>query len=163
MKSFKIREKKSFSNYRVYAIKLLREYSKFEKEYCGSLYDEVSELQKSKAIELIRNKGTEVNETDLLTSEMLDLVLKQNQLNDLIKEAKEVFLIDNDYEKAKTLCGIYYEDFTDFEGFEEYGELYEFLMKTFDGFFLNNQNISSTENSMKNDLPIKSPIQTKEN
>lgn len=160
---FKIREKKSFSNYRVHSIKLLREYSNFEKEYCGSLLEEVTELQKSKAIDLIKNKGTEISESDLLTPELLELVFKQNQLNDLIKEAKEVFLIDNDYKNAKALCNFYYEDFTDFDGFDDYGELYEFLMETFNGFFLNNQNILNIGNSMKNDLPIKSPIQTKEN
>jgi len=124
--------------------------------------DEVNQLQKSKAIELIKNKGEGIEQNDLLNSDLLDLVLKQNQLSDLQKEAQEVFLIDNDYKNAKTLCEIYYEDFTGFDEFEEYGELYKFLMETLDGFFLNNRSIYNTENSTKNDLPTKSQTETRE-
>lgn len=162
MKQYSPRVNKSFSNYRVTAIKFLREYNTYEKGFVGSLADEVKELQKSKAVELIKKKFSE-GETELNTDELInnageymDLITKSSQLTDEIKLCKECFLMDNDFEKLKLLCSIYYEDCLELE-YDTYDELYSFAMETFEGFFLNNQNILNIGNSTKQNLITKSP------
>ncbi len=143
--SYTVREKKTFANYRAKAIVLLNSYRKYEKEYCGSLFDEVVTLSKSKALEVYKQKGAEVTEADFMTSEMLDLVMKQNELTELQNEAKETFLIADEYKNAKTLCEIYYTDCNfNPDDYEDYYVMYEFLMETINGFFLKHRNISSS-------------------
>lgn len=148
--SYTVRQNKTFANYRAKAIVLLNSYRKYEKEYCGSLFDEVVKLSKSKALDVYRQKGAEVTEADFMTSEMLDLVMKQNELTELQNEAKETFLLENDYAHAKTLCEIYYTDCTfNPEEYEDYYEMYEFLMETFNGFFLKHRKLSKSVKSGK--------------
>lgn len=129
---------------------LLSKYREFEKSYCGDLLDEVVALQKTKAIQLMKDKGTELKEVDFMTPEFLDLVMKQNELLELQTECKEMFLIDNEFANAKILCEIWYEDYVfNQNDFEDYGKCYEFLMETIDGFFLTQRNMSSSVQSMK--------------
>ena len=148
--SYIVRENKTFANYRAKAIVLLNSYRKYEKEYCGSLFDEVVKLSKSKALDVYRKKGAEVTEADFMTSEMLDLVMKQNELTELQNEAKEMFLIENDFKNAKELCAIYYADCNfNPDDFEDYSKVYDFLMETINGFFLKQRNISSSVSNGK--------------
>jgi len=85
-----------------------------------------------------------------MTSEMLDLVMKQNELTELQNEAKEMFLIENDFKNAKELCAIYYTDCNfNPDDFEDYSKVYDFLMETMNGFFLKQRNISSSVSNGK--------------
>lgn len=138
------------------AIQLLNSYGKYEKEYCGSLLDEVLTLTKTKAIEVFKEKGKEATDVDFLTPEFLELVTKQNELTEMQKEAREMFLLENDYANAKTLCAIYYTD-CEFnpDEFEDYFAMYEFLMDTMEGFFLKHRNMSSSVSNGKNPLTTK--------
>jgi len=150
LNTYTIRNDRTFANYRAKAIVLLNSYRKYEKEYCGNLFDEVALLQKSKALSIIREKGINLKEQDLLSEEFLELVLKQNDLIELQNEAKEMFLIQDDYKNAKELCSIYYTD-CDFnvDLFENYSDMYSFLMETIDGFFLKQRNMSSSVSNGK--------------
>jgi hypothetical protein len=151
---YTIRENRTFANYRAKAIVFLNSYRVFEKEYCGSLFDEVAKLAKSKVLDSYREKGEALSEMDLMTPDFLDLVMKQNELTELQNEAKEMFLIENDYKNAKTLCEIYYEDCVfSADDFEDYYEMYEFLQDTIEGFFLKHCNMSKSGNSGKKTLP----------
>ncbi len=151
--SYTVRENKTFANYRAKAIVLLNSYRKYEKEYCGTLFDEVALIQKTKALEIMKSKGINLTEQDLLSEGFLELVLKQNELTELQNEAKEMFLIENDFKNAKELCSIYYTD-CDFntDMFENYSDMHSFLMETINGFFLKQRNLSSSVKSEKKPL-----------
>lgn len=153
---YTVREDRTFANYRAKAVVLLNSYKKYEKEYCGSLLDEVTALLKAKALDVYREKSRDLTEADIMTPEFLDLLTKQNELAETIKEAKEMFLIENDYANAKKLCEIYYTDCVfNSDEFDDYFAVYEFLMETIDGFFLKHRNILNSVNSGKSPLTTK--------
>ena len=165
MKSYQARKNKSFANYRVQAIRFLRDYQTYEKIFVGEIADELRQLQKSKLAQLIR-EGRELKE---LTPEQItenaddyiDLITKSNELAEEVALCKESYLIDNDFEKLKELCRIYYEDFTELE-FDSYEEVYKFAIETLDFFFKSSQSIISLGMNTKKDSATKSQTQTKD-
>lgn len=145
---YTVRENKTFANYRAKAIVLINDYRKYERNYCGTLHDDVVTLQKRLAPAMAKMK--EATEFDLMTPEFLDLVMKQNELMEKQAEAKEMFLIENDFKNAKTLCGIYYTDCElDIEQYENYGDLLAFLIETIDAFFLKQRSLSDSVSNGK--------------
>ena len=126
----KIRENKTFANYRARAIQLARAYEKFEKDY-------VTDEQRTRLLTLTKDAGDDlekkITENPLEYAELIKL---SSDIQTGFALAKEMFLIENDFQNAKTLCEIYYED-CDFEKQKEldYDKLLEFLLGALDGFF----------------------------
>lgn len=124
----KIRENKTFANYRAKAIQLIRAYEQHEKSY-------VTDEQRKRLLELSTEEGLEkkIEENPLKYTELIKL---SSDIQTGFILAKEMFLIENDFKNARTLCEIYFED-CDFEKqlLLSYEELLSFLMEAFSGFF----------------------------
>jgi len=126
----KIRENKTFANYRARAIQLARAYEQFEKSY-------VTDAQKTRLLTLTKDAGDGLEEKiEANPLEYAELIKLSSDIQTGFALAKEMFLIENDFQNAKTLCEIYYED-CDFEKQKEldYDKLLEFLLEALDGFF----------------------------
>jgi hypothetical protein len=139
---------KTFAEYRVKAIKLLREYAEFEKLFLGEKLDKLFEMQKSKAIELIKKKVkkglTEVTEDELKKEieKNADQYIELSTLTQDIESERllcqELFLSQDTFEKAKILNEIWYEDyqFPVLETEEDYRKFMAETLEVFRDFFL---------------------------
>jgi hypothetical protein len=148
----KLRENKTFANYRAKSIPLMKEYNNIEKEYVSEeLKNRLIQLQ-VEALKKTDNIEASIKENP---ADYAELIKATNEYNEGIAVAREMFMIGSEFKFAREVCDIVYED-CDFDKLleekAEYEDLIKFLSETFQSFFLKNKNIINIVLNLKQPL-----------
>lgn len=158
--NYKVRETKTFSNYRVSALKLEKLWNDLDFELNNDLKKQINKeiIQHKKEFneyqERIKTEDPETVANDYLEI-LTDLFTLNSKLIKDTRICKEIFLLSDNKKNAKELCKMYFED-CDFDhdkemNDEEYNEYMTWLLEAFDSFFLKVSGSGNTVSNTKKD------------